>query len=152
MRVYTNLIYSHSKESIDYSSSEDTTWNVRGFRNIFGYFEVFLKYRNKYSARQQFTGEVTYGAAVSEQDHHNIKAGHGCTLGLPGSLPTGIFRQKCIPGSAGILSHGSPGPTGILPTGHRSTGIKGTYRYSVVKSLRMSWISKYIIANDCFSA
>jgi len=29
---------------------------------------MFLKYRNKYSAGQQFTGEVTYGAAVSEQD------------------------------------------------------------------------------------
>jgi len=61
------------------------------------------------------------------------KAGHGCTLRLPGSLPTGIFRKKSIPGSAEILSHGSPGPTGILPAGHRSTNIKGTCRYSVVK-------------------
>jgi hypothetical protein len=68
----------------------------------------------------------------------SIKAGHGCTLRLPGSLPAGIFRKKSIPGSAGILSHGSPGPTGILPAGHRSTGIKGTCRYSVVKTLRIS--------------
>jgi hypothetical protein len=52
--------------------------------------------------------------------------------------PASSVRQKSIPGSAGILSHGSPGPTGILPTGHRSTGIKGTCRYSVVKTLRMS--------------
>jgi len=62
-----------------------------------------------------------------------IKAGHGCTLRLPGSLPTGIFRKKSIPGSAGILSHGSPGPTGILPAGRRSKDIKGTCRYLVVK-------------------
>jgi hypothetical protein len=38
---------------------------------------VFLKYRNKYSAGQQFTGEVTYGAAVSEQDCHICARGDG---------------------------------------------------------------------------
>ena len=85
----------------------------------------------------------------SDEDIDPSKAGHGCTLRLPGSLPAGIFRHKSIPGSAGILSHGSPGPTGILPAGHRSTGIKGTCRYSVVKTLR---ISRYMIANNCFSA
>jgi len=50
------------------------------------------------------------------------KAGHRCTLRLPGS--------------AEILSHGSPGPTGILPTGCRSKDIKGTCRYSVVKNCK----------------
>ena len=90
--------------------------------------------------------EMTYDAREERDNLHSmmaellaeVKAGHGCTLRLPGFLPADIFGQKSIPGSAGILSHGSPGSTGILPTGHRSTGIKGTCRYSVVKTLRMS--------------
>jgi len=65
----------------------------------------------------------------------NISAEHGCTCRLPGSLPTGIFRKKIIPGPVKILSHGSPGPTGNLPAGHRSTGNPGTCRYLVVIGL-----------------
>ena len=64
-----------------------------------------------------------------------IRAEHGCTCRLPGSLPTGIFLKKIIPGPVKILSHGSPGPTGNLPAGHRSTGNPGTCRYPVVIGL-----------------
>ena len=46
---------------------------------------------------------------------HGYRAEHGCTCRLPGSLPTGIFLEKIIPGPVKILSHGSPGPTGNLP-------------------------------------
>ena len=63
------------------------------------------------------------------------RAEHGCTCRLPGSLPTGIFRKKIIPGPVKILSHGSPGPTGNLPAGHRSTGNQGTCRYIAVIGL-----------------
>ena len=60
-------------------------------------------------------------------------AEHGCTCRLPGSLPTGIFLKKLIPGPVKILSHGSPGPTGYM-----STGNPGTCRYPVVVGLENS--------------
>jgi len=63
------------------------------------------------------------------------RAEHRCTCRLPGSLPTGIFRKKFIPGPVRILSHGSPGPMGNLPAGYRSTGNPGTCRYLVVIGL-----------------
>ena len=56
------------------------------------------------------------------QQCHKCRAEHGCTCRLPGSLPTGILLKKIIPGPVKILSHSSPGPTGNLPAGHRSTG------------------------------
>jgi len=38
---------------------------------------MFLKYRSKYSAGQQFTGEVTYRTAMSKQDRHICARGDG---------------------------------------------------------------------------
>jgi hypothetical protein len=70
-------------------------------------------------------------------DQGGGRAEHECTCRLPGSLPTGIFRKNLLPGPARILSHGSPGPTGNLPAGHRSTGIPGTCRYLVVIDLKI---------------
>jgi len=70
------------------------------------------------------------------------RALRGCTCRLPGFLPTGIFGKIFVPGPARILSHGSPGPTGNLPAGHRSTGNPGTCRYLVAIGLG------YLVCSD----
>ena len=71
------------------------------------------------------------------QHHSNDKLGlsMGAPVGYLDPYPQVFFWKKIIPGPVKILSHGSPGPTGNLPAGHRSTGNLGTCRYPVVIGL-----------------
>jgi len=101
------------------------------------------------------SSQVRFQISKSPDIH---KAGHECTRGWPGSVPTGIWVPNVTPRSVKILSHGSPGSASQKPTGQTSTHrylpwwiLMGTHRYPYQEVKESIYISSQSTLTDYYA-
>jgi len=91
------------------------------------------------------------GPGISPKCRGNPRAGHECTHGWPGSVPTGIWAPNLAPRSVKILSHGSPGAVSQKPMGQRvPAGISNDGSSRVLTGIPVGthsekWKNQYIL-------